>query len=436
MHVLTANRTTRSQLALLLRDLGYTPTFHEDAKKLLGALSETPSDLLIDLSCELSEIELERLKAAQPTANLIGFQHYSESNTGNEIKAQGYTALIILPSHAERAKARLKNAFRNSTNESSSSRSWATRAPFGNTRSIGTAKTPRPFGTRPSYGTRPPFGSNRPSSSSKTSRPFANKPKFDIQARYLAAYSPIAKDFVQALKEGCTPGSTLVLTGEEGAEHELAAREFNYQFNQDATPLHTIPSNNICIKELEQMEKNANRAKQPINCYLGRTDDFSEESMEQIKLFQQYLDNLRNPHMQLIIAHEHGSETCFHRGVEASFKAVQAKAVTLTIPPLRARVEDIAPVCHTLLGTLRCAHPFLLVHYISNAAIEHLVEHRSELSYAKLVRLLRNAVALSQRNSIGVEEIKNYGESDVVNQHLLETMADEQFFKDQQSANF
>ncbi|WPJ96435.1 hypothetical protein SH580_01805 [Coraliomargarita algicola] len=410
--MLTSNRTTRSQLALLLRELGFTPIFHEDFRALLSALSGKPGDLLVDLSMDLSELELERLKAAQPKAIVIGFQHYSESRTNAPLKTNGYTNLIVIPSHAERAKARLKSAFRNSTNESSSTRSWATRAPFSYSRPPSTAKTPRPFATKPKL------------------------TRTDIRSRYITAYSAVSKDFVHCLKEECKPGTTLILTGEEGTEHELAAREFNYQFNADSVPLYILPSDTINIKELERLEQKANKAKQPINCYLGRSDDFNQESIQQVELFRQYLDNLRNPHLQLIIAHEHGSECCFHHGVEAPFKQLQSKAKSLTIPPLRARSEDIAPVCHTLLGTLRSAHPFLLVQYISNAAIEHLVEHRSELSYVKLVRLLRNAVALSQRNSLEVEDLKNYGESDMVNQHLLETMADEQFFKEQQSANF
>lgn len=411
MHVLTSNRTTRSQLALLLRELGYTPAFYEDFRTLLDATSSKQGDLLIDLASDLSEIELARLKAARSTANLIGFQHYSENDSSAQLKAKGYTTLIVLPSHAERAKARLKSAFRNSANESSSTRSWATRAPFNYNRPAGSGKTPRPFASRP------PF-------------------KTEIRARYLTAYSATAKDFVHSLKEECKPGTTLILTGDEGTEHELAAREYNFQFNGDAVPLYTLPGNAINIKELEQLEHKANKDKQPINCYLGRSDDFNEESMLQVDLFRQYLDNLRNPHLQLIIAHEHGSEACFHQGVGQPFKQLQGKAKSLTIPPLRTRVEDIAPVCHTLLGTLRSAHPFLLVQYISTAAIEYIVEQRHELNYAKLVRLLRNAVALSQRNALGVEDIKNYGESDMVNQHLLETMADEQFFQEQQSANF
>jgi DNA-binding NtrC family response regulator len=245
MHVLTSNRTTRSQLALLLRELGFTPTFYENFSTLLDATTNKQGDLLIDLASDLSEIELARLKAARSTANLIGFQHYSENDSSIQLKAKGYSTLIVLPSHAERAKARLKSAFRNSANESSSTRTWTTRAPFNYSRS-GTGKTPRPFGSKP------PF-------------------KTDIRARYLTAYSPIAKDFVHSLKEECKPGTTLILTGDEGTEHELAAREYNYQFNGDAAPLYTLPSNAINIKELEQLEQKANKDKRPRIAYWDLT---------------------------------------------------------------------------------------------------------------------------------------------------------------------
>jgi hypothetical protein len=174
-----------------------------------------------------------------------------------------------------------------------------------------------------------------------------------------------------------------------------------------------------------------------LHVYLGRSDDFSADALHEVELFIDYLSNLRQPYLRVYLAHAYGSEEFFREGVAKIFKPLTNKLRRLSLPSLADRASDIPKICHGTLGLLRTAHPFLLVQQISNSAVDYLVETRSSLSHGQLIRILRNSIALSKRPTLGVEDIKNYGESGLTTQHLLESMADENYFPpEQQSVNF
>jgi len=153
-----------------------------------------------------------------------------------------------------------------------------------------------------------------------------------------------------------------------------------------------------------------------------------------LRLFIEYLSNLRNPHLKLLLGHASDCEAFLHQDTEATVRSLIKRFPAYSIPALTERAEDIPVICQQILANLRTAHPFLLVGSITADAIDYLVSQRSQLSHSKLVRVLRNAIALSQRTSLSVEDIKNYGESDTTTQHLLESMADESYFPDQSAA--
>lgn len=253
--------------------------------------------------------------------------------------------------------------------------------------------------------------------------------------RGVARASLAGRDFLQQLSIQSSTDIFCVLRGAEGAEFELAARELNYQLNEDKTPLHVIPLDELSLDELEKAERESAKKQTWLNCYVGRTDDLTESAAIELGLFIEYLENLRNPHMRIILAHADGSEAFLKEGAAEPLKAIIRKRSPLIIPSLQDRPEDISPICRTLLAALRTAHLFLLVYSISNEAIDYLVSESSALSFSKLTRILRNSIALSQRTSLGVEDIKNYGESDTTTQHLLESMADESFFPQSEAAN-
>ncbi|MGB0258637.1 MAG: hypothetical protein ACPGES_08300 [Coraliomargarita sp.] len=99
------------------------------------------------------------------------------------------------------------------------------------------------------------------------------------------------------------------------------------------------------------------------------------------------------------------------------------------MPTMESREDDIAMIVHNIFSTLRMAHPFLRTRTISSSAIKYLQSNCASLDYAKLCRVIRNAMALSQRDRISKEEVRNLSDDSATSQHLIESLADERYFK-------
>ncbi|MFT5825955.1 MAG: DNA-binding NtrC family response regulator [Yoonia sp.] len=419
IHVLTQDRIAKSQLSFILRELGQDTTFYTEVDPLIDTdLPTLNSDaILIDLQVALPTDTLSQLKEAHPELRLIGFQNHSSVDAELHItKPEELNQFFLLPAHAERAKARIKSALQdNSTKKSQNKRSTKrnsyTQSPF--TRATTSAHKRLNLPTK------------------QTTR--AQEPS--TTTRYVTARSYIASELIQSIKEAAKRHTAIILNGNEGAEFEIVAREVNYQANADRHNMCVIENDEISLDTLETIERNANRNKELSFCYLGTVDDLTEESMQAIQLFIQHLEHLRNPHLRLILAYENGCEYLLRNRVSDIFKSIKKRFDPLTIPDLSERSEDISPICLNLLSALRTAHPFLRVKSISDTGIDYLIQTRHTLNYARLIRILRNSIALSQRSSISPEDFKNYGESETTTQHLLESMADEQFFPSSEAVN-
>ncbi|CAA6692839.1 MULTISPECIES: hypothetical protein [unclassified Lentimonas] len=417
IHVLTQDRIAKSQLSLILRELGQDTAFYTEVDSLIdGEFPTQNSDaMLIDLQVALPSETFNQLKAAHPDLRLIGFQNHASVDTESHIeKPEGLNHFFLLPAHAERAKARIKSALKDnsSQNKRSTKRKSFTPSPF--TRAATPANKRLKIPTKRS-----------------TTRP--QEPR--TTTRYVTAHSAATSGLIQSIKEAAKQQTAIILNGNEGAEFEIVAREINFQANADRHNMCVIENDEISLDTLEKIESSANRNKELSFCYLGKIDDLNEDSMQAIQLFIQHLEHLRNPHLRLIIAYENGCEYLLPNRVSEIFKSIKKRFNPLSIPDLSERSEDISPICLNLLSALRTAHPFLRVKSISDAGIDYLIQTRHTLNYAQLIRILRNSIALSQRSSISPEDFKNYGESETTTQHLLESMADEQFFPSSEAVN-
>lgn len=414
MNVLTIDSKARSQLSILLRELGYSARFHATVDELNTALKEDANGevVLVDVTLDTDHAALVNSFASVIGVRFIGFHCFSStteaSMSGN---SDAYKTSLFLPGHAERAKSRLKSALA------------PLRKQGGGTRS--SFKTPSSAlfkrGT-----TRPPFGFGNAGASIAA----------PLRPEYLVCASEAGRAFMSRIGAISDDDLATVLVGEDGAEFELVCREINFQKVADRTALHIFTPDEVSLTDLEVLERKAKRERSVLHVYLGRSDDYSADSLREVELFVDYLSNLRQPYLRIYIAHAYGSEELFREGVEDIFKPLTKKLRRLSLPSLSDRAADIPKLCHSTLGLLRTAHPFLLVQQISNDAIQHLVETRSDLNHSQLIRILRNSIALSKRPILCVEDIKNYGESGLTTQHLLESMADENYFPPEQSVNF
>ncbi|TVP78170.1 MAG: hypothetical protein EA353_08915 [Puniceicoccaceae bacterium] len=413
MLILTRDRKARSQLSLLLRELGFRPVFHESLEGLLAAIQtqETSETCLIDIELELDLESMEQIRLAQAGEKIIGFECY---RAGVEAKAEKvaalYSSVLILPTHAERAKLRLKHAL-NPIGQSGSTNRLATRSPFPMKRTLTSA-----LGTLPGTKQRATFMT-------------------PVHTRYLVSESRAARQLIHDLKQKKSKSCSLLLESHEEAEFELIAREMNYLDNGDSLSLELIDGPHLSIDYLQVLERQANKEKAIVIAYAGRVDGLNQSSLSELIDFIEYLSSLRNPHMRLILAHEKGSEACFQSGVVEQLPKLRTLTESIHVPAFAERPEDIAPICQMLIASMRAAHPFLQVSRLSPETIAYLIEHRSEYAYAKLVRILRNSFALCRHRTLLPDDIKNFGESDLTTQHLLESMADESYFPSNETAN-
>ena len=412
MLILTKDPKARSQLSLLLRDLGYRPEFHGDFDTFSAGLAdqETPGTCLVDVDMDLDSVAVDRLRRAQGDEKVIGFECFRVGVEAKAGKNSGpYSSIIILPAHAERAKLRLKHVL-NPSSFSVGPNRMATRSPFPVRRSFNNALGKIP-GTKQSG--------------------LFNTP---AHTRYLTGESQAARQLANLLKQKKANTRCLVLEAQEDAEFELVAREINFVSNEDRLPLELLDGAHLSIDYLQVLERQAAKAKTTVIAYAGRLDGLNEPSLRELIEFIDYLSSLRNPHLRLVLAHEKGSERYFQDGVAELLPKLDSITETIHIPSLLDRPEDIPSICQVLIGAMRTAHPFLVVSRVSPEAVAYLIEERAEYSYGKLVRTLRNSFALCRHRTLMPDDIKNFGESDMTTQHLLESMADESYFPTAESA--
>lgn len=410
--VLTAERHVRSALSLLLRDLGYAPAFFDSLDAYTGdsAAGESRQPVLLDLGLPDPEAVITGIKTARPDTCVIAFACFHGMAHGGDppAKPERVDGFFLLPSHADRAKARIVSALRTQTSRATVRRGIA-KAPAGQL-------LKRPGGFFSGGAKRLP-GSSEGGELKET--------------RYLETKSPASLALLQQMRRIPAGESLILMQGKEGVEFELAARELNYQNGGDSEQLLFGDSEGLTIDGLERLEKAAVKDRRKRLCYVGRTDELSLESARHLILFLEFLNNLRNPHLRVILAHEDESEAFFREGVEAVLKPYFSRAANLRIPGLEERLEDIRPLSMAHIANLRAAHPFIRIKGLSEEAIQQLIDTRQELSHAKLCRILRNACALSQREELTPDDLRNYGEYDTSTSHLVESMADERYFPSQ-----
>jgi DNA-binding NtrC family response regulator len=402
-------------------DMGHSPAFHASWASLCEAIhppTPTASAILIDLSIAIDATRFSQIQSEHKALHLIGFESLTAKRlTSNEGYLSQLSQSLVLPPHAERAKSRLKSVLRHTqranAHSPSNQRKAATNLPRLTKSGFKRAATQI-------------IGSSRKLS------PVAGAKQQDAQ--YMATRSAHSLTCLREI-QGLDAPNMLLLQGEEGTEFEIIAREINFQLFKESNPLHILPADELRLDSLEKLERAAKSSQSLQCCLIGKTEDLTENSARELGLYIEYLDNLRNPHLCIILCHELESEAYFHAGMIEHYQQFVSKLHRIEIPAIRQRAEDIPYLCRHQLAALRTAHPFLQVHAITNEAIDYLVQNKENFTYDKIVRTLRNAMALSKRTQLCVEDLINYGESDHVTQHLLESMADEQFFPTAAAAN-
>jgi hypothetical protein len=165
--------------------------------------------------------------------------------------------------------------------------------------------------------------------------------------------------------------------------------------------------------------------------YLGLTYELGAMSILRMKEYLEAIESAGDdaPIPFLIIGHVDDSNAYLEAEVLSLIKLFQSRGHHLEIPALADRIDDVCMIAQATFTTLRIVHPFLSARTLSREAVNYLQTNCSDLSYSGLVRLIRNAMALTGSDVITIEELKSFGGENPTAQHLIESLADEKFFQ-------
>lgn len=414
IHVLTQDAEAKAQLEHLMVELDQECIFHQvlaTIEKVLPRLKKTDS-VFYDIRLEDTLWAFEPLYTGTRKTHLVAFELLTQEtgSEGNQ-SPMGVENYFLLSPNMSRAKTRLSAVLHDLAKKSIKRKAKKKAKKTATKKRAATKKATSP----------------RKAATTATTEV--------TSARYLQTKSDVMQNFVSELKAAAGKHQFTMLEGEDGAEFELAARELNYQANGDMSPLIVLDPMHLKYEELEQIEANALEAKVDQYCYLGLTLELNTHSVEQISKFLGHLKMQlkdENTYLHLIIGHELESESCYPDNIRPTLEEVRKTSHILSIPSMADREADIALLAHSIFSMLRMAHPFLQARTIDRSAIIQLEAECASLDYSRIVRVLRNAMALCQGFTLTASEMKNFSDNSPTTQHLIESLADEKFFPSHQ----
>lgn len=249
----------------------------------------------------------------------------------------------------------------------------------------------------------------------------------ETAARYLTARSESMQALLAQIANLAKNPKFVFISGEDGADFELVAKEINFRTNGDRSPLYLADP--MCI-EIDEIKKALFSEDKTRYCYLGLSYELGALSVARLT---EYLETLSqqdtNQHYPcFILGHVDDSDSYLEPEVKEMIRHFQSVAEIIHLPPMAERKDDICLVAQTIFTTLRTAHPFLITRILSRGAIEYLESQSAEMSYSGVVRTIRNAMSLTEREILTEEELKSFGDDSPTAQHLIESLADERYF--------
>lgn len=418
IHILTQSPEIQKQLGHLLQELGHEYAVHEALEPLLKSVRKLSKNdhVFYDLRLEDVLWAFERLYTVCKKTNLVTFERLTqETSLENNQCPAGVENYLLLPSNHDRAIKRVQALLREIA-QKTSARSAARKK----TKAQKTKARKHPQTANAS--------SLTPDTETDDDTP-PNAPVYLTIARYLQARSPAMQAFLPEIQAASESDAIIFVEGEEGSEFELVAREINFRSNGDAHPLHVLDPVQLDSEEFTSLLNSSAQSELTEYVYLGQTFDWTPKTAEAVQNLLEQLDAAQGASLRLIIGHADDSESYFPDAVRTFVKILRKRSRTLTLPNMAERSEDIPVIAHTVFSTLRMAHPFLRTRALSNEAVRYLQSECETMDYARVARIIRNAMALSQQNTITESAVRNLSDNSPMTQHLIESLADEQYFR-------
>ncbi len=416
IHILSRDKAVVSQLTEVFKKLGETACFYSDLKALkesLPNLSKSDS-VFYDLQLENEVWAFASLYIGCRNTHLIVFEPKTagmniEENSENRTDGEHY---LLLPKNPARALARVKETLRE-----------LIKGPYEKIEPLFSQKEQSAAKVQTAQ-TEAPQISKSPTHSRQT------------KAQYLFAKSDAMQNFIAQMKASRMKSDLVILEGEDGAEFELAARELNFISNEDHTPLIMLDLNQHNFDELKNDLTDTEDTQQARYCYIGLTSDLTSTSSQNLDQLIGILEDSQDtyPNLHLIVGHVIDSEDYISNSAKNILAEIRIKAVNFKIPDLAERTADISNIASSIFSTLRMVHPFVIPRTLSRKAIQYLESQSDTLNYSAIIRVLRNAIALSHKEILDEDQIKSFSDNSQTTRHLVESMADEVYFNANEEA--
>ncbi|MGJ8639134.1 MAG: hypothetical protein ACSHYA_07040 [Opitutaceae bacterium] len=410
IHILTNDQRMVDQLTELFAGGQKLFTFYTDLEDLIAILPKLkmPDMVFYDLQLESTLWAFDALHYGSKKTNLIAFEPVEEGlSEGVHRCPKNAKHYLLLSSDMRRSKVRLQGLMHEIAQKSVKKKA----------KRKAVKKKVAPKLTAVSSDDKKVVGSVVPPV---------------MITRHLMTRSSAMQQFVCQINEAANQGSLIVIEGEDGAEFELAARELNFRANGDAFPLMVHDPMHLCAAQLKILSKGINT---PCYCYIGQSYELTSHSVGQLSetLKTIFAERADSP-IRLILGHVADSECYVSASAMELVDLFRKDGIVLNLPGMSERRKDVHVIAQSVFTTLRVAHPFLCTRTLSTKAIEFLEDSHESLDYSKLVRVIRNAMALTERDTLTEKELKNFSDDSPTSQHLIESLADEKFFADQVGA--
>lgn len=401
IHILTTDPKLTKQLTQLLAGGQQPFHFHDDLETLINMLPKLKKTdkIFYDLQLEPTLMAYDALRFGSKKTNLVAFELLEDGAESNcPETAKHY---FVLSSDMRKTGARLKQVLHEV-----------------DALAVKKKRARKKAAARKAAAATPPV--------------MAAAPPITL-SRYLTAKSAGMQNVLVQIAELAKQPKFVFISGEDGADFELAAREINFRTNGDQSPLHIADPMRV---EIGEIKRRLCMKDDTQYCYIGLSYELGALTIARLNEYFAQLNatDKANPSPCLILGHVEDSEEYLEPEVKALIKTFRSLGETLELPPLAIRREDVSLIAQSIFTTMRTAHPFLMTRTLSRGAIEYLEAQCAEMSYSSLVRTIRNSMALTQRDTLTEEELKNFGDDSPTSQHLVESLADEKFFKDETGA--
>ena len=450
--ILTSDPIVRSQLSLLLKDLGTAPQVIADPETAASRIAAGDYSLAFvdqQLSADEGVSFIKRMSVQARDTMFLLISDEAEAGVTPPPFRFGADGVVYRPLDLPKLERRVAHMLDGDRPKPSGMSS----APFEAFRAERRSETASPFGTPSS--TPPPKQSpvsqpksrpnkaSRQSTTTETHTPPASEPSAPeatvegfsdetprYHPRFLLDKSRASRLLISGIWKQRDFPCAVLIAGESGCEFELVARELLYASGDWLNAPRLLTEAEVTMENLSTINALAalDTGAPPI-AYIPSVQTLPDEAVLTLGDFMSKVRHLDRRHLRLAL----GCEMDDTRGDSEQRSRIEDLLLRcdarLDILPLRERRAEIPYLAAKILADLVTLHPFLPVRELEPSAAELLQGYLWKGNFEQLVNVLRTAAAQCSNRKLGVDALSTILNSDLAHVHLMESFADEKLLQ-------